>query len=289
MLFDDKARAKLDGIIHGSAVGETVGILASRMSEEERAEKLTPEGILQLFRQSDLTSTSAQMLTATVSGLEVANAVGSPSNLEIRIQLHNAYRRWAISSALASELTNIRLRRAILDGQPGSFSTSERGGLDGMRRALPVGLAFSEDAGRAFQIGAEAAAILDSDFNSYLGAGVVALITALVARGANVREAVADALQFIRPLDWSGEISNVLRSVSEDDTVGCYSHPVCSELRAALVTAVSIGPTDNLSATIANAKEGTVLIGQFFPLLANHSTKWIEPAPQVCHSYSAPA
>jgi len=46
MLFNDEARKKLDAIIHGAAVGETVGLLASRMSEAERAEKLTPEGIL---------------------------------------------------------------------------------------------------------------------------------------------------------------------------------------------------------------------------------------------------
>lgn len=238
MLFDDKAQKKLDAIIHGAAVGETVGILANRMSEAERAEQLTSGGILQLSRQSDLTSTSAEMLRATVKGLEAADAMGSPSNLDIRIQLHHAYREWVRTSSTSLHFRNIHLTRAIQNGPLGSFSSVERRGCDGMLLVATIGLAFSGDPGRAFQIGAEAAALLDADFNSYLSAGVVSLLFALVEQGMTVSNAIPDILTFIRPVDWAGEISNVLRSVSDCEALsGCYSHTSCSTLHIALKSA----------------------------------------------------
>jgi len=239
MLFDDEARTKLDAIIHGAAVGETVGLLASRMSEAERAEKLTPEGILQLSRQSDLTSTSAEMLRATITGLEEADAAGSPSNLDLLIQLHRAYRDWASSSPLASHFRNARLREAIINGQLGSFTPVERGGCEGMLCAAPIGLAFANDPGRAFELGAKAAALSDADFNSGLAAGVVTLLFALTGHGMSIREAIPDATAFIRPLDWSGEVSNVLRSVLDNDTCGGYVSPPCLALRSGLAPAAN--------------------------------------------------
>ncbi len=239
MLFDDNAQTKLNAIIRGAAVGETIGLLASRMSEGERAEKLTSEGILQLSRQSDLTSTSAEMLRATVKGLEAADAMGSPSNLEILIHLHRSYREWATTSPLASRFRNTRLREAILHGQSGSFTPIERGGCDGMLSAAPIGLAFVDDPGRAFELGAKAAALSDADFNSGLAAGVVSLLFALIEQGMTIREAIPDILSFIRPLDWCGEVSSVLRSVLAGETVlGCHS-PICSDLRAALAAITS--------------------------------------------------
>ncbi|RYD73995.1 MAG: hypothetical protein EOP84_20635 [Verrucomicrobiaceae bacterium] len=204
MLFNDEARRKLDAIIHGAAVGETVGLLASRMSEAERAEKLTPEGILQLSRQSDLTSTSAEMLRATIQGLEAAEAMGSPSNLDILIQLHRGYWDWASTSPLASQFRNARLREALVYGQLGSFTPIERGGCDGMLCVAPIGLAFADDPGRAFELGAKAAALSDADFNSGLAAGVVTLLFALTGQGMSIREAIADITAFIRR--WIGRV-----------------------------------------------------------------------------------
>jgi len=251
MLFDDEARTKLDAIIHGAAIGETVGLLANRLSEAERAEKLTAEGILQLSRQSDLTSTTAELLKATIKGLEAAEAMGSPSNLDIRIHLHHAYREWVRTSSTSSQFRNIRFNRAIQTGPLGSLSSVEQRGCDGMLLVAPIGLAFSDDPGRAFQIGAETAALLDADFNSYLGAGVVSLLFALVEQRMTVSNAIPDILTFIRPVDWSGEISNVLRSVSDCEALsGCYSHTSCSTLHIALKSA---GTMQVLSEAIADA------------------------------------
>lgn len=248
MLFDAKARTKLDAIIHGAAVGETVGLLASRMSDAERAEKLTAEGILQLTDKSDLTSTSAEMLRATISGLEAADALGSPSNLDIRVHIHKAYRAWVGTSPKASLFRNIHLTQAIQTEGLGSFTSVARGGNDGMLRVAPIGLAFADDPGRAFQVGAEAAALLDADFNGYLCAGVVSLVFALVESGLNMLESIAEAADFIRPWDWAGEISNVLRSLADDEVVGCYSHQAVSALHAALQLAATAPTPGTLSA-----------------------------------------
>ncbi len=266
MLFDNEARSKLDAIIHGSAVGETVGLLASRMSEAERAEKLTPEVVLHLSHQSDLTSASAEMLRATIEGLEAAEAMGSPSNLDILIQLHKAYRKWAKTSPLASQFKNARLREALIYGQLGSFTPVERGGCEGMLCAAPIGLAFANDPGRAFELGAKAAALSDADFNSGLAAGVVSLLFALMEQGMTIREALPDATAFIRPLDWSGDVSNILRSVLDGDGMaGGYSHPVCSDLRVALTSIVSAEPGDSGCADGLSSKsswKAAVLRGQ---------------------------
>ena len=255
MIFNEDTRAKLDAIIHGAALGETVGLLASRMSEVERAEKLMQEGILQLSRQSDLTSTSGELLKATVSGLEAAEVLGNPSNLEIRTQLHNAYREWVRTSPTSLQFRNIHLVRAINSGSLGSFSSVERGGCDGMLMVAPIGLAFSDDPGRAFQVGAETAALLDADFNGFLSAGVVSLLFALMEQGISIKEAIADILSFIRPLDWPGEISNVLRSVRDCEALsGCYSHPACADLRGTLAFATT---TETLWTSVARvAVEG---------------------------------
>lgn len=225
------------------------------MSEAERAEKLTPEGILQLSRQSDLTSTSAEMLRATIAGLEAADAMGSPSNLDILIQMHEAYRDWASSSPLASEFRNARLREALIYGQLGSFTPVERGGCEGMLCAAPIGVAFANDPGRAFELGAKAAALSDADFNSGLAAGVVTLLFALMGQGMGIRESITDALPFIRPLDWSGEVSNVLRAVLDGDAMaGGYSHPVCGDLRVALISIMSAVPGDSNPVDVLSSK-----------------------------------
>ncbi|ODS88133.1 MAG: hypothetical protein BGO83_18880 [Devosia sp. 66-14] len=105
----------------------------------------------------------------------------------------------------------------------------------------PIGLAFSDDPGRAFQIGAEAASLLDADFNSYLAAGVVALLFALMEQGASNREAIAETLAFIRPLDWPCDVSNTLRSILESEyPPGAHAHPACADLFSA-VSAASQG------------------------------------------------
>ena len=125
--------------------------------------------------------------------------------------------------------------------QLGAFTHVERGGCDGMLCVAPIGLAFADDPGRAFELGVRAVALSDADFNSGLAAGVVSLLFALMGQGMHIREAIPDATAFIRPLDWSGEVSNILRSVLDRDAMaGGYSHPVCSDLRVALTSIVSV-------------------------------------------------
>lgn len=68
MFFEDASSiARLNEIIRLAAIGETVGVLANRMSPAERAEKLTPEGILHLTAEIASVSKSAELLRATVA------------------------------------------------------------------------------------------------------------------------------------------------------------------------------------------------------------------------------
>ncbi len=147
MLFDDEARTKLDAIIHGAAIGEVLGVLASQMSPAERAEKFTPEEIHQIKIDRGQSSTSVDLLKATITGLEHVSSMEHPSNLDIRIHLHEAYRDWARSSPSASKLRNQQLARVTTSGQLGSFTLTERGASDGMVRISPIGLAFASDPG----------------------------------------------------------------------------------------------------------------------------------------------
>ena len=126
----------------------------------------------------------------------------------------------------------------------------------------PIGMAFASDPGRAFELGAKAAALSDADFNSGLAAGVVTLLFALLGQGMSIREAIPDATAFIRPLDWSGEVSNVLRSVLDGDAIaGGYSHPVCSDLRVALTSIVCADPVAEVLSSKTSWK-ASVLQGQ---------------------------
>lgn len=75
----------------------------------------------------------------------------------------------------------------------------------------PIGLAFASDPGRAFEIGAEAAALADSDINSCLCAGVVSLIVALTHGGSSLPDATMAAVDFLRPVDCAGDVSDALK------------------------------------------------------------------------------
>ena len=79
----------------------------------------------------------------------------------------------------------------------------------------------------------------DGEFNSYLAAGVVSLVVALVASGALLVEAVKETMGFIRPLDWPGEISEALRRSLEPDKLS-YScrDSLCETLTSAISAAL---------------------------------------------------
>lgn len=216
-------------ILQGAAMGEALGVLASRMTPAERAERFTSEEIHHVKIDQSQSSTSVELLKATIVGLEHASSMECPSNLDIRIHLHEAYRDWARSSPSASKLRNLQLARATTSGQLGSFTSTERGASDGMLCVSPIGLAFASDPGRAFLIGAEASALADGEFNSYLCAGVVSLIVALIANGSSIGEAIREAVEFIKPLDWPGEVSEVLRRSQESDSGPLFARAAVSE------------------------------------------------------------
>ena len=231
MFFEDaSSRARLNEIIRWAAIGETTGVLANMMSPAERTEKLTPEGILPLTTEEASNSKTSELLRATVVGLNAAVLIGSPTNLDIRIHIHQAYREWATSSLIAAKFGNQSLVRAITSGQVGSFTSRERGTSAGMLFVAPIGLAFAYDPGRAFLIGAEASALVDGEFNSYLSAGVVSLIIAVLANGCCLQEAIGEARQFIRPLDWPGEVSEALRRCADMETALPFSSGSTSEV-----------------------------------------------------------
>jgi len=189
------------------------------------------------------------MLKATIEGLEAADAMGNPSNLDILVNLHRAYREWATDSPLGSQFRNARLRETITYGQLGAFTHVERGGCDGMLCVAPIGLAFTDDPGRAFEIGAKAAALSDADFNSGLAAGVISLLFALMEQGIGIRDAIVDILSFIRPLDWCQDVSNALRSVLDGDALAVGHSPACSDLRVGLSSCITLASADGMFAS----------------------------------------
>lgn len=277
MLFDDEARTKLDAIIHGAAIGEVLGVLASQMSPAERAEKFTPEEIHQIKIDRGQSSTSVDLLKATITGLEHVSSMEHPSNLDIRIHLHEAYRDWARSSPSASKLRNQQLARVTTSGQLGSFTLTERGASDGMVRVSPIGLAFASDPGRAFLIGAETSALDDGEFNSYLCAGVVSLIVALIAGGCSIGEAVREAVEFIRPLDWPGEISESLRRSVEPAGGPLFSRASASDTLRIAVSAVqnasSMGEAVSNVPVTGTDSTSASLVGQLAMLAYEHRTR----------------
>jgi hypothetical protein len=107
-----------------------------------------------------------------------------------------------------------------------------------MLRVSPIGLAYASDPGRAFLIGAEAAALADGEFNSYLSAGVVSLIVALIGNGCDITEAITEAAAFIRPIDWPGEISEALRRSVEPASAPPFPRASASETLRIAVSAV---------------------------------------------------
>jgi putative transposase len=199
----------------------------------------------------------------------ISRPTSSPPNWHWKNRPHKAKHQPKDSPQNRRELgaqVNARLREVLIYGQLGSVTPVERGGCEGMLCAAPIGLAFADDPGRAFELSARAVALSDADFNSGLGAGVVSLLFALAGQGTTTREAIPDILLFIRPLDWSGEVSNVLRCVMDGDAVaGGYSHPVCSDLRLALTSIVSAEPGSGVCADFRSSKmswRAAVLQGQ---------------------------
>ena len=80
MFFEDaSSKARLNEIIRWAAIGDTVGVLANRMSPSARAEKLTPEGILQLTIEDTAISKTSELLRATAAGLKCSRADGEPN------------------------------------------------------------------------------------------------------------------------------------------------------------------------------------------------------------------
>ncbi len=178
------------------------------------------------------------------------------------------------------------MRQAILSSQLGSFTSTERGACDGMLRVAPIGLAFAYDPGRAFLIGAEASALVDGEFNSYLCAGVVSLMVALTASGALMSEAINETVDFIRPLDWSGEVFEALRRSLEPEGGPRFSRALASEALSIVIPAVQNASSMGEAASnvlVAGAEPiSASLVGQLAVLAyAPNSTKQIARPIQV--------
>lgn len=243
MLFDDAMRSKLDKII--SSVAET------------------GQGSL-----------SSELLHAVADCLEAAHTAEFPSNLEIRRAIDHKLREWAQSSPTARQLENFHLKTAIELGDVGSFTSSERGSCDGMLCVAPIGLAFSDDPGRAFQLGAEVGALLDADFNSYCAAGVVSLIFALLSDGVPMSEAVRISERFVRPIDSHGEIADCLHAVQSREEWAAYR---CSQVAATLHQALAHAVRSEIPdarldrSTASQSPEGGALAAQLSAICASKS------------------
>lgn len=170
----------------------------------------------------------------TIGALDAVDEFAS--NMDIRTSIHRGYRAWATSNQSARQFRNIHLVNAIQQVGLGSFTGAERASSEGLLRIAPIAVAFSDDPGRAFQLGAEAVAMFDADFNTYLSAGVLSLLISRSAQGAAIEEAVEDAMSFIRPVDWCGEVSNMLSGLLDSDQSGRGQGVTCNDLRVGILS-----------------------------------------------------
>jgi ADP-ribosylglycohydrolase len=87
---------------------------------------------------------------------------------------------------------------------------NESKGCGGVMRVAPIGLFFHDDPARAFQVGAEAAAITHGHPTGYLTAGAFAAIIAELVSGKELSEGVETALWLLRDYRQHEETSRAL-------------------------------------------------------------------------------
>jgi hypothetical protein len=76
---------------------------------------------------------------------------------------------------------------------------------------LPIGIHFSSDPGRAFELSVAAANIVEVDGGICLGTGALAMLAGMLCRGKPAPLAVREVIEFFMCVDWGDDIVGALR------------------------------------------------------------------------------
>ncbi len=223
------------GAMLGHGLGDALGAPVEFMS---RREILATFGLDGLAKPEPWTADGAalaagsytddtQMMIATARAcLDAAVAWRSSGILDVGGAAHERYLEW-----LQTQDDPQQRRRpgttclsALRSGEVGCVDDpiNDRKGSGGIMRVTAVGIAFGPE--RAFEIGAEVAAVTHGHATGFLSAGVFADVLSRTARGLSVQESIAETREYLLGYD---DIDESLDAV--DHAVELYiagAHPV---------------------------------------------------------------
>jgi hypothetical protein len=216
--------------------------------------------------------------TSVVSDLSLVDATvralhaGDPfaSNYEIIRRLHISLQRWAWELPSDGRWTTQHIargyRRSSLNGWMGRYEDIRHGKV---AHLLPIGIHFSGDPGRAFELSVAAANLLEVDGGICLGAGALAMLTALICEGVPLSEAVHETMEFFMCVDWGddlvGALRYALRTREQDEDVSPPHTPLGPEVVfrsvRALLRATSLSEAVNDCITASRPDDEIRVVG----------------------------
>ncbi len=210
------------GTVLGLAIGDALGAPVEFLSLAEIRERFGSDGIVDLSPWNDFPAGSftddTQMSVATAKGLLQAHARSSTLDTGIvRGAVHNQYVAWLRSQEDPKErrAPGRTCTSALRSGHAGSMTQplNYSKGCGGVMRVAPIGLALRGE--RAFEVGAECAALTHGHPSGYLSAGFLAELIAHLADGTPLEEGVAVALETLCRWDRHEETRDALDNAIE--------------------------------------------------------------------------
>ena len=222
------------GCMLGGAVGDALGAGVEFLSLADIRRRHGPAGVtgyVPAYGRLGAITDDTQMTLFTAEGL-LRDRRLPPAQQDPTAAIWRAYRRWLStqddgpSPARQSDgwLTSQRFLQAerapgktclsaLWAGQPGTLlqRVNDSKGCGGVMRVAPIGLADDDP----FALGCQAAALTHGHPSGYYSAGAFAVIIGEVVHGADLRAAVASALDALRRVAMPSESAGVTASLEQ--------------------------------------------------------------------------
>lgn len=156
---------------------------------------------------SRLLESSSELFWATHIGLCESSA-GDALNDEVVDGILRAHRQWILHSPNANAPSFKWFVAALQVALPPTLIS--RCSPDGLLRAVPIGVHFSTDATRAYELAARVSVSIDADGLTGHAVGTVAMLAALLAKGATIHDAMQDAGMFVLAFEEATILSDLL-------------------------------------------------------------------------------
>lgn len=228
------------GCLLGGAIGDALGWPVEFLKLNEIKKKYGESGITDLIvginSKAEITD-DTQMTLFTAEGLlRAETSKQEKGNCHVPSAVYHAYLRWLHTQGYPKDVEkefiydgwlikvkDLHARRgpgstclsALSSGRMGTmeYPINNSKGCGGVMRAAPVGLFCRKE--EAFRIACECAALTHGHPSGYLSAGVLAHVIACIIEGADVEEAVKDALMVLDAYDGKEECSIAIRKAVE--------------------------------------------------------------------------